>query len=72
VHLKQCAHTGLPANSADIQVFAQAERALLYVLGFRFQVDPPAAKLLEISARFKLDSFYKSTASPALSQVAVW
>jgi cyclin T len=50
----------------------KAERALLYVLGFRFQVDPPAAKLLEISASFKLDSFYKPTASAAtaLSQIA--
>ena len=49
----------------------QAERALLYVLGFRFQVDQPTAKLLQFATKFKLDSFYKVTLpnGPKLSQV---
>lgn len=49
----------------------QAERALLYVLGFRFQVDQPTAKLLQFATKYKLDSFYKVTLpnGPKLSQV---
>jgi hypothetical protein len=51
----------------------QAERALLYVLGFRFQVDQPTAKLLQFATKYKLDSFYKVTLpnGPKLSQVCV-
>ena len=49
----------------------QAERVLLYVLGFRFQVDQPTAKLLQFATKYKLDSFYKVTLpnGPKLSQV---
>ena len=52
-------------------VTLQAERALLYVLGFRFQVDQPTAKLLQFATKYKLDSFYKVTLpnGPKLSQV---
>jgi hypothetical protein len=53
-------------------IVLKAERALLYVLGFRFQVDQPTAKLLQFATKYKLDSFYKVTLpnGPKLSQLA--
>lgn len=53
-------------------IVLKAERALLYVLGFRFQVDQPSSKLLQFATKYKLDGFYKisTPGGPKLSQLA--
>lgn len=68
-----CQTSQAPGQGDDtiVRCTLQAERALLYVLGFRFQVDQPTAKLLQFATKYKLDSFYKVTLpnGPKLSQV---
>lgn len=61
---------GVPLNCLLVDL--QAERTLLYTVGFRLHFDHPHFQIERLASDYQLERHYRAKAGFTLSQVSTW